>query len=73
MGKSKKRRGNPWNFLEEYRGKVFKGEWPTLVEMFEITVSRYPDNRCFTAFAPTEFTLTYSEARDKLANCRLSG
>ncbi len=66
MGKSKKSRGNPWDFLDEYRGKVFDGEWPTLVEMFEITVSRYPDNRCFTAFAPTEFTLTYSEARDKI-------
>ncbi len=66
MGKTKKTKGNPWDFLEEYRGKQFKGEWPTLVEMFEITVSRYPDNRCFTAFAPTEFTLTYSEARAKI-------
>ncbi|HHU89328.1 MAG: AMP-dependent synthetase/ligase [Sphaerochaetaceae bacterium] len=66
MGKSKKSTQNPWDFLEEYRGTFFDGEWPTLVEMFEISVSRYPNKRCFTAFAPTEFTLTYSEAHDKI-------
>ena len=54
----------PWDFLSEYKGKFFKGEWPTLVEMFNITVERYPNNKCFTAFAPSELTLTYKEAHD---------
>ncbi len=66
MAKSVKAKGNPWDFLADYKGEYFNGEWPTLVQMFEITCSRYPDNRCFTAFAPTELTLTYTQARDKI-------
>jgi long-chain acyl-CoA synthetase len=42
----------PWAFLEEYRGKAFTGQWPTLPEMFRITVSRYPKRLCFTIFEP---------------------
>lgn len=57
---------NPWDFLSEYKGSLFEGEWPTLPQMFEITCKRYPENRCFTAFAPKEFTLTYTEARSKV-------
>ena len=52
----------PWAFLENYRGKDFKGEWPTLPEMFRITVSRYGDRNCFTVFEPDRVTLTYKEA-----------
>ncbi|MFA6646939.1 MAG: AMP-binding protein [Sphaerochaetaceae bacterium] len=66
MAKSVKSKGNPWDFLSEYKGTFFEGEWPTIVQMFEITCSRYPDNRCFTAFAPTELTLTYAQAREKI-------
>jgi long-chain acyl-CoA synthetase len=29
---------NPWAFLNDFRGKAFSGEWPTLPEMFRITV-----------------------------------
>jgi len=52
----------PWAFLEEYRGKAFSGQWPTLPEMFRITVSRYPERRCFTIFEPDRITLNYTEA-----------
>ena len=52
----------PWDFLDEYRGKAFQGQWPTIVEMFEISVSRYPNNKCFTAFVPKKTTLTYTQA-----------
>ena len=52
----------PWEFLNEYRGKAFKGEWPTLPEMFRITVSRFPDRRCFTIFDPNRITLNYTES-----------
>jgi long-chain acyl-CoA synthetase len=51
----------PWDFLEAYRGKQFNGAWPTVVEMFEISVSRYPQNKCFTAFVPKNETFTYQE------------
>ena len=60
------KKGNPWDFLAEFKGTVFKGEWPTVPQMFEITYKRYPDNRCFTAFAPSELTLTYTQAREKV-------
>jgi long-chain acyl-CoA synthetase len=52
----------PWAFLEEYRGKAFAGQWPTLPEMYKITVSRYPERRCFTIFEPDRITLNYTEA-----------
>lgn len=51
----------PWSFLDEWRGKIFTGEWPTLPEMLRITVARYPDRPCFTDFSPNKHTLTYSE------------
>jgi long-chain acyl-CoA synthetase len=52
----------PWAFLEEYRGKAFAGQWPTLPEMYKITVSRFPERRCFTIFEPDRITLNYTEA-----------
>lgn len=39
---------DPTAFLDEFRGKYFEGEWPTLPQMFDITVSRYPKRACFT-------------------------
>ncbi len=56
----------PWKFLDEYRGTLFTGEWPTLPEMFDITVKRYPENRCFTAFSPEKIELTYREAHEAI-------
>ena len=52
----------PWAFLEDYRGKAFLGEWPTLPEMFKITVSRYPQRPCFTVYEPHRISLNYTEA-----------
>lgn len=52
----------PWDFLDEYRGSMFAGEWPTLPELFRITTKRFPDRRCFTVFEPDRVTLTYAEA-----------
>ncbi len=59
----KKTAAKPWDFLNEYRGKTFEGEWPNIVQMFDITVKRYPDNRCFVAFTPEKQSLTYTEVR----------
>jgi long-chain acyl-CoA synthetase len=52
----------PWEFLEDYRGKMFSGEWPTLVEMFQITVSRFPERASLTVFEPDRISLTFTEA-----------
>jgi len=53
---------NPWDFLDQYRGKTFKGEWPTIDKLFEITAHRYPERRCFTSFDGEEISLTYGDA-----------
>ena len=52
----------PWAFLEDFRGKDFKGEWPTIPELVEITASRYPERNCLTVFEPDRITLSYAEA-----------
>lgn len=39
---------NPIKFLDDFRGKDFKGEWPTLVEVFKITVKRFGQRNAFT-------------------------
>lgn len=56
----------PWLFLDEYRGDVFSGEWPTLPELFTITVRRHPDRACFTCYDPEPFKLTYAQALEKI-------
>jgi len=52
----------PWEFLNDYRGKNFTGQWPTLPEMFKITVSRYPGRACFTVYEPDRISLNYTES-----------
>lgn len=56
----------PWDFLDEFRGKIFSGAWPTLPELFEITTQRYPDRPAFTVYEPDRVSLTYSEALEKI-------
>ncbi len=55
-----------FQFLEEFRGKIFTGEVPTLPELFLISEARFPERRCFTAYSPEEMILTYSQAREKI-------
>jgi len=56
----------PWKFLDDYRGKYFSGEWPTLPELFRISVARYPDRACFTVYDPDRVTLSYAAALAKI-------
>ncbi len=56
----------PWEFLDEFRGKLFSGEWPTLPELFEITTQRYPNRPAFTVYEPDRVSLTYQEALDRI-------
>ena len=60
---------DPTAWLEEYRGKEFSGSWPTMKEVFDLNVKRYPDNNCFTDFdGPngSRNTLTYAQAKEKI-------
>ena len=73
MSKKPKHNPIPWDFLDEFRGegKLFNAEWPTLKELFDITTTRYPDNKAFESFAPKHVVFTYSQAREiirKVAN-----
>jgi len=52
----------PWAFLDEYKGKLFNGVWPTLPELFRITVTRHGQRQCFTVFEPDRVSLNYTEA-----------
>jgi len=56
----------PWAFLNDFRGKDFTGEWPTLPEMYRITVSRHPNRLCFTVFEPDRISLNYTESLQKI-------
>lgn len=60
---AKKHNPEPWNFLNDYRGTYFNGQWPSLPELFNISVSRYPDNKCWETFYPEHECYTYSEAK----------
>ncbi len=60
---------DPLAWLNDYRGKAFSGEWPTMNEMFDITVSKYPNNNCLTDFegaGETRNTLSYSQTKEKI-------
>lgn len=56
----------PWDFLDEYKGREFNGQWPTLPELFHITTLRYGERYCWRAFAPEEIRFTFSEAESKI-------
>ena len=52
----------PWNQFDSYRGKEFKGQWPTIKELFHINTMRFGDNPCWKEYTPKEISLTYKEA-----------
>jgi len=56
----------PWTFLDTYRGRAFKGEWPTLPELFGISAERFPDRPCFTVYSPERVSLSYREAHEAI-------
>ncbi|HZJ88105.1 MAG TPA: AMP-binding protein [Sphaerochaeta sp.] len=62
----KKSTEKPWDFLKEYRDTHFTGEWPTVVQMLDITVERYPENTAFVVFSPEKVSLTYQELQERV-------
>lgn len=53
-----------WHELDPYRGRFFSGEWPTITEMFNITLSRFPDRPCFTVYEPGRRSYSYTEVHE---------
>jgi long-chain acyl-CoA synthetase len=52
-----------YSWMDQYRREFIRGEWPTIPEMFNLSVHRFPDKVCFTAFSPEEVHYTFQEAR----------
>lgn len=52
-----------WEELDHMRGSLFAGQWPTIIEMFSITLAKFPDRPCFTSFRPERVTLTYKQVQ----------
>jgi long-chain acyl-CoA synthetase len=57
----------PWEFLDEYRGTAFKGQWPTLPELFFLSVKRFADRPFLTIYQPDRTSLTYLQTREIVA------
>lgn len=61
----------PWDFLQEFRGKDFKGEWPTFAELLNIQSKRYPERPFFVDFSgpsDSKRIFTYSDVYSKVQN-----
>ncbi|MCR5436977.1 MAG: AMP-binding protein [Treponema sp.] len=59
-----------WTFLDYWRGKEFKGEWPTFPELLKIQSYRFAKRPCFTVIEDKKITLTYQEVYEKV--CKLT-
>lgn len=58
----------PWHFLPDFRDD-YKGEWPTVPEMYSITAKRFPNRASFTDFegaGGAKNTLTYAQVLEKV-------
>ena len=55
-----------FKYLEEFRGKIFNGDLPTVLELFLVSEARYSDKNCFTSFHPEKAVLTYNQAKNKI-------
>ncbi len=59
----------PWDFLGRYKGVYFRGEWPTLPEMFAISAKRFSARPCLTdfeGFGNSKRTIIYAQAEQKI-------
>ena len=58
-----------WDKLDNYRGKLFEGQWPSICHMFLITVENFPDRPAFSIFHQKEkTTLTYKQVYQKVVD-----
>jgi len=52
------------DYYNEFKGKYFNGDYPTIQEALEITVSRHPELLCFVSNAPVHVSMTFSEVHE---------
>ncbi|WP_321300762.1 AMP-binding protein [uncultured Sphaerochaeta sp.] len=50
-----------WDDLDQYRGILFEGQWPTIIDLLLITEQKFGGRNGFTVFKPNRETLTFSE------------
>jgi len=50
-----------WDELDQYRGDLFQGQWPTIIDLLLITEQKFGWRNGFTMFRPQRSTLTFSE------------
>ncbi len=50
-----------WEDLDQYRGVLFHGQWPTIIDLLVITEQKFGDRNSFTVFRPERATLTYTQ------------
>ena len=61
-----KHMAHAWDEIDQFRGTLVKGEWPTLPELFEMAYKRYPENPCFVSYEPDRVELNYTEVYLKI-------
>ena len=55
-----------WSELDSFRGRIIKGEWPTIPQLFMIATERFPENTAFSVYEPEKKAMTYTEAWRKI-------
>lgn len=56
----------PWEYLDQFRGTYFEGQWPTIRETFHISAVKYAERPCWTDPAKKGVKLNYAQAEEKL-------
>lgn len=49
-----------WDELKKYP-EIVKGEWPTIPEMYELTLKKFPKRNCFSVIEKTKQTISYED------------
>ena len=58
-----------WDEIDEFRGTLVKGKWPTVPELFLMSESKYANNTAFSVFElDKKKTISYKEAKDYIFN-----
>jgi long-chain acyl-CoA synthetase len=48
-----------WDVLDQYRGDLFEGTWPSILDLLYLTKEKFPKRNGFTVFNPERTTLTW--------------
>lgn len=51
---------NKWEIIKQYP-EIVKGEWPTIAEMFEMSLKRFPDRTCFSVIEKEKHSISYKD------------